>query len=334
MVVTTIAVLCTGSVNAATDCGTVELANGTEAYADLLSNIDALILSDGFGCKVHRADIDAPDALDAWLNGSNKAIISSLPVNSNGRPASITTGATRLQSVNDQPVTDIGEGWWITAATVALHPELKTVLDVIEHPELFPTENDPSTGAFVGCPVNTECQLINTNLFRAFQMQEKNWKLTTPSSLSSLDTSISKAIEHDQNWFGYHSAPSAIIGRYELIKLDFGIEFTGDKNWDGCIARTIAECTEPKPSAWRPLQLHTFVTEALATSIPADVIAYLSMRELPGSVVSSLLAMQEDKKLNVEEVALVFLKQHGDTWKTWMSADVADKISEKLARPH
>lgn len=334
VVVTAVAMLCAGSGHTATDCGTIEIADGPERYSALLSNIDALILSYGFGCNAQRVGTDTIDALNAWLNHSKKAVISSFPLNSTGRPTDITAEATWLQSVNDQPVTDIGEGWWITPATVALHPELKTVLDVIEHPELFATDNDPSTGAFVGCPANTNCQLINANLFRAFQMQEKNWTLKTPASMADLDTSISTSIERDQNWFGYHGSPSAVIGRYELIKLDFGIEYTGDKNWDGCIARAVADCNEPKPSAWRPMQTHTFVTETFATSVPASVMAYLSVRRLPGAVISSLLAIQEDKKLSAEEVAIVFLKQHGDKWKTWVSADVADKITDALATPH
>jgi glycine betaine/proline transport system substrate-binding protein len=340
VVATVVATLYAGRGNATTDCGHIELArhvelnNGTEAYAHLLSAIDELILRDGFACSVNRVDMRTGDDQRAWPNVSEKAVISSFPVNSAGRPIGITADATWLQSVNQQPVTDVGEGWWITPATVELHPELKTVLDVIEHPELFPTDNDPSTGTFVGCPDNTNCQLINANLFRAFQMQEKNWKLTTPKTISDLDLSISAAVEQDQNWFGYHGAPSAIIGRYKLIKLDFGIEFTGDKNWDGCIARAVADCEEPKPSAWRPLHLHTFVTETFATSVPASVIAYLSVREVPGNVLSSLLAVQEDESLSVEDTAVEFLKQHSDIWKTWMSADVADKIVEALTSQH
>lgn len=328
-----VAALYAGSVSAAPECGSVELAGGSEAYSDLLSTVDALILSEGFGCSVELVEANTKDTLAAWLKQSTTAVISAMSVNSSGQPSAIADAAW-LQSINDQPVTEVGEGWWITQATVELHPELKTVLDVLEHPELFAVKNNPATGTFVGCPLNTDCANKNANLFRAFQMQDKGWTLTTPDTMDNLDSSLGDAIELDQNWFGYQRSPSAVIGRFNLSKLDFGIEFTGDKNWNGCIARETTDCNDPKPSAWRPLQLRTFVTEAFATSVPTEVMAYLSTRELPGHAISSLLAIQQDEKLDTEATAKVFLQQYGDVWGAWMSADIAAKITEAVSTPH
>ena len=77
--------------------------------------------------------------------------------------------------MNKAPILGLGEGWWIPPFTAKAHPELKTVLDIIEHPELFPDSEDPSKGAFIGCPAGWGCQHVNNSLFRAFEMEKKGW---------------------------------------------------------------------------------------------------------------------------------------------------------------
>ena len=48
-----------------------------------------------------------------------------------------------------------------------------TAVEILEHPEWFPSKEDPSKGAFVGCPAGWGCQLANAQLFRAFEMEKK-----------------------------------------------------------------------------------------------------------------------------------------------------------------
>jgi len=53
------------------------------------------------------------------------------------------------------------------------HPELKTVVDVLNRADLFPHPEDPPKGGFHTCPSGWGCQLANANLFRAFEMEKK-----------------------------------------------------------------------------------------------------------------------------------------------------------------
>ena len=122
----------------------------------------------------------------------------------------------RLIIANKAPITGLGEGWWITPGTLKKYPEIKgmTAMEILEHPEWFPSKEDPSKGAFVGCPAGWGCQLANANLFRAFEMEKKGWVLVDPGSAAGLDGSMAKAVERGDNWFGYYWSPTAMIGKY------------------------------------------------------------------------------------------------------------------------
>ena len=50
----------------------------------------------------------------------------------------------RLHSAREMPITDLGEGWWVPDYVLAKNPDLKTVLDILERPDLFPAKEDPS----------------------------------------------------------------------------------------------------------------------------------------------------------------------------------------------
>ena len=60
-------------------------------------------------------------------------------------------------------------------------------------------------------------------------MEKKGWKLIDPGSSASLDGTIAKAAERGQNFIGYYWAPTAMIGKYNLVKLDWGIPFPEKK---------------------------------------------------------------------------------------------------------
>ncbi len=110
-------------------------------------------------------------------------------------PLAKAVGEGRLHVANDAPITGLGEGWWIPPHTANKHPELKTALDILKRPDLFPDKEDPSKGAFIGCPAGWGCQLANANLFRAFEMEKKGWVLVDPGSAAGLDGSMAKAVE-------------------------------------------------------------------------------------------------------------------------------------------
>ena len=312
------------------DCGSVQMANMNWASAELMANVDKFILENGYGCDVELVPGATTTTFASMNEKGQPGVAAELWTNAVREPLAKAVSEGSLHLANEAPITGLGEGWWIPPKTAAAHPELKTVLDVLKRPDLFPDAEDPSKGAFVTCPSGWGCQLSNANLFRAFEMEEKGWKLVDPGSAAGLDGSMTKAVERGENWFGYYWSPTAMIGKHKMVKLDFGVPFAGSDNWDGCIVKPEQECDNPKPSSWTESEVQTVVTTKFQNTAGADVMTYFGKRVYPGEVMNGMLVYMGENQAGGEDAAAEFLLQHEDVWTKWVSADIAKKVKASL----
>lgn len=322
--------LLAGSNVALAECGDIQIAEWNWASGELMANVDKIILEAGYNCSVEMVPGATTTTFASMNEKGQPDVAGELWINAVRDPLNAAFEAGSLHSANAGPITGLGEGWWIPPHTAEKHPELKTVLDVLERPDLFPDVEDPSKGAFVGCPAGWGCQLANANLFRAFDMEAKGWKLVDPGSAAGLDGSMTKAVEREQNWFGYYWSPTAMIGKHNMVKLDFGVPFAGSENWDGCIALAEQDCADPQPSAWTESEVHTVVTDEFRTNAGEEVMDYLGKRVFPGDVMNGMLVYMGDNQAGGEDAAIEFLLEHEDVWSSWVSAEVADKVKAAL----
>lgn len=314
----------------ASGCGSIQIAEMNWASAELMANVDKIILKDGYGCDVSLIPGATQTTFASMNEKGQPDVAPELWTNAVAIPLKKAMSEGRLHSLNHGPITDLGEGWWITPKTAKDHPELKTVLDILKHPELFPDKEDPSKGAFIGCPAGWGCQLVNANLFRAFEMEKKGWKLVDPGSAAGLDGSMSKAVERGDYWFGYYWSPTAMIGKYKMIKVPFGVPFVGRDHWDNCIVKAEQDCANPKPSAWTKSEVQTVVTDKLKKSAGQAVTEYFGKRVFPGEVMNNMLVYMGDNQASGEDAAIEFLLNHEDIWHKWVPAAVARKVSKSL----
>lgn len=318
----------TGETNAA--CKNVKIANMNWASAGLMANIDKIVLEKGFGCNVELIQADTVPAFTSMNEKGSPDIVPELWANSFITPLNKAIKEGRLHRLNKGPITGLGEGWWVTPAFRKKHPEIKTVMDLLKRPDLFPHPEDKSKGGFVTCPAGWACQLSNANLFRAFEMEKKGWKLIDPGSAAGLDGTIAKAAERGQNWVGYYWAPTAMIGKYNLVKLDWGIPFAGKENWDGCIAKPEKDCANPKPTAWITPAVNTVVTDKFKKNADKNLITYLEKRTYPGKVMNGMLVYMTENQADGSDAAIEFFKKHETVWTKWLPTDVANKIKKSL----
>ena len=310
-------------------CGAVTIASMNWASAELMASVDKIILDKGYGCDVSVVPGDTMPTFTSMNEKGRPDVAPELWVNAVRNPLAKAMKEGRLHSLNDGPITGLGEGWWIPPHTAKKHPELKTVLDILKRPDLFPYQEDKSKGAFVGCPAGWGCQLTNANLFRAFEMEKKGWVLVDPGSAAGLDGSLAKAVERGQNWFGYYWSPTALAGKYSLVKVPFGVPFAGSENWDGCIVKPEQECAAPKPSAWTKSEVHTVVSDNFSKS-GGVAVDYLKARVFPGAIMNGMLAYMQEEKASGEDAAVEFLRKHESIWTKWVSADAAAKVKASL----
>ena len=318
------------SQTASAACGSVTIADMNWASATFMAHVDKIILENGYGCDVSIVPGDTMPTFTSMNEKGEPDVAPEVWTNAMRGPLQIAFDEGRLHAANPNPITGLGEGWWIPPKTAEEHPELKTVLDIIEHPELFPYKEDPSKGAFVTCPAGWGCQLTNANLFRAFKMEEKGWVLVDPGSSAGLNGSIAKAADSGENWFGYYWSPTALIGKYNMVKVPFGVPFVGSKHWDGCIVKPEQDCANPKPTAWTKSEVNSIVTANFAKTGGKDALKYVEKRVFPGEVMNAMLVYMADNQAKGSDAAIEFLKQHEGVWGKWVSGSAKKKIKAGL----
>ena len=309
-------------------CGDVTIAEMNWASAEFMANVDKIILEEGYGCSVELipgatlttfASMDTkgvPDiAPELWTQAVEVPLLAALAAGS-------------LHSMNPKPIMGAGEGWVVPSYTLANHPELKTVLDIIERPDLFPSKEDPSKGAFVGCPAGWGCQQVNANLFRAFDMEAKGWVLVDPGSAAGLDGAMAKAVNRGDDYFGYYWSPTAMMGKLNMSMVDFGVPFVEMEHWTNCI--TQAECADPKQSAWSASEINTIVTDSFMKNNDPKAAAYFGKRVFPASAMGAMLVYMGDNQAGGEDAAIEFLMNHEDVWTPWVGVQAANLIKKSL----
>ncbi|RME18572.1 MAG: ABC transporter substrate-binding protein [Alphaproteobacteria bacterium] len=311
------------------ECGDITIAEMNWASAELLANVDKIILEAGYGCNVEKVAGATMPTFTSMNEKGQPDIAPELWINAVRTPLEKAVAEGRMVVANEGPITGLGEGWWVTPAFVRDHPELDTVEKVLEHPELFPWAEDPSKGAFMGCPSGWGCQLANANLFRAFNMEEKGWQLVDPGSAAGLDGAIAKAFERDENWFGYYWNPTAVVGKYHLTMLKWETPWAGSDNWDNCIVKPEQECADPKPSSYTESAVNSVVSAAFAEK-GGEALDYVKNRVFPGEVMNEMLVYMTDNQATGEDAAYYFLENYEDVWKAWVSEDVAAKVKSAL----
>ncbi|CAM3566920.1 ABC transporter substrate-binding protein [Parendozoicomonas haliclonae] len=313
---------------AAESCGDVTIADMNWASATFIAHVDQYILNNGYGCNAELVTGDTmatgtsmteknePDfAPEFWTNSMKEAL-----------DKGVAEGRLRYAG---HVLTDGGvEGFWVPKYMVDKDPSLGTIEGVIKNASLFKHPEDPELSAFYTCPAGWNCQISSTNLFNALKLDQHGFDIVDPGSSAGLDGSIAKANERGEAWFGYYWAPTAILGKYEMVLVDFGSGVNKDE-FLNCTSQE--DCLEPKVTMYPPSIAQTVTTDAFAVKNPV-VYEYLSKRSITNNDLNKVLAWIEDNQADGVIAAEHFLSNYPQLWKEWVSADVATKISKSLTQ--
>ena len=315
-----------GGAAQAEDCGRVTIANMNWASAEVLAQIDNFILSNGYGCQVEMIPGDTMPTLTSMMEKGEPDIAPEAWVNAVREPLDKAVAEGRLIYAAESLSDGGEEGWWIPDFIAAAHPEIKTIDDALARPDLFPAPEDPSKGAVYNCPAGWNCQITTANFFRAHDAEEKGFVLVDSGSAAGLDGSIAKAYERQEGWLGYYWAPTAILGKYPMVKLGFNAELD-QAEWDSCTVN--AECADPKKNAWVKSEVFTVVTSSFAERA-GPALDYLKGRKWSNATVNKLLAWKDENQGTGEDAAIYFLRNSEDVWGKWVAPEVAEKVKAAL----
>ena len=307
-------------------CGKVTIADMNWPSATLIAHIDKIILKNGYGCDAELVTGDTMPTGTSMIEKGEPDIAPELWTNSFAAALKRGIDERRLR-IAGKSLSDGGEeGFWVPKYMVDKKPELANITGIKKHAKLFKHPEDPNKSGFVGCPAGWNCQISSGHLFKALKLADAGFEVIDPGSAAGLDGSIAKAYERKQAWFGYYWAPTAILGKYQMVKVDFqsGVD---ELHFKSCI--TQAECETPKPTMYPPSPVHTVTVENFAKRAP-EAFSYLTRRAFSNSHMNQLLVWIEENQADGETAATYFLKNHEAIWSTWVSADVAKKIKTAL----
>ena len=309
------------------ECGSITIASMNWQSAEVLSNLDKIILNEGYGCS---ADITAGDTVPTITSMAEKgqpdiapeAWVDLLPeiVKKGTDEGRLVVAGTSLPDGGIQ-------GWWIPKYIADAHPDIKTIPDMLKHPELFPDPEDAKKGAVFNGPAGWGGTVVTTQYYKAFEAEKAGFTLVDTGSAAALDGSIAKAYERKQGWVGYYWAPTALLGKYEMVKLEAGVP-NDPAEWKRC--NTVADCPDPKPNAWPVDHVVTLVAKSFSEKADPAVMDYLKKRSWSNETVNKLMAWMTDNQATGEDGAKHFLKENKDIWSKWVSPEAAKKIEAAL----
>jgi len=316
------------SASAAEACGPVTIANMNWQSAEVLAWIDKIILTEGYGCDAELVPGDTTPTLTAMMEKGEPDVAPEAWINAAREPLDKAVAEGRLFYASEALPDGGVEGWWIPKYLADAHPDIKTIPDALMHPELFPAPEDPSKGAVYNCPAGWGCQILTTNFFKAYDAASHGFVLVDTGSAAGLDGSIAKAYERQQGWLGYYWAPTAILGKYDMVKLSMGDGVVHNKaEWDRCNA--VLDCPDPKPNAWSKSEIYTVVTKRFKEA-GGPAYEYLTRRTWKNDTVNKLLAWMADNQATGEDGAKHFLETSPQVWTVWVSPEAAEKIKASL----
>lgn len=201
---------------------------------------------------------------------------------------------------------DAPQGWWIPRYLVegpdAPAPDLKSVADLMKYAHLFPDPEDRDMSIVYGGVAGWTQLKTSEQIFEDFGLAEK-YNLGIAGSGSALAGTMVGAYMKKEPWVGYYWAPTAVLGKLDMIRLE-GSEF------DTALVNIL-------------------INKSMTEKAP-DVVEVLKKYSTTVDDNNEFLAMMDENEWSTEETAKWFLKNKESVWTKWVSDDVAARVKKAL----
>lgn len=312
---------------ASAECGSLTIASMNWQSAELAASLDQFILNNGYGCSAEIIQGDTVPTITSMVEKGQPELAPEGWVDLVPEVIQAGIAENKLVIAADILADGAVQGWWIPSYIAEANPDIKTIDDALKRPDLFPDPEDSAKGAVFNGPQGWGGTLVTGQLFKAYGGEAAGFNLIDTGSSAGLDGSIARAYERKEGWMGYYWAPTALLGKYVMVKLDHGVPVDMEE-WKACTSN--ADCAEPKKNDWPKDKVQTVIAKAWADSAPPEVIDYLNKRSWTNATVNGVMSWMTDNQASGEDGARHFLQEHEDLWKTWVSPEAAEKIKAAL----
>ena len=202
---------------------------------------------------------------------------------------------------------DAPQGWWIPRYLIegenALAPDLKSVADLAKYADLFTDPEDKSKGLIYGGVAGWSQMKISDTIFNDNNLGEY-YNLGITGSGSTLAGTMVGAYKKGEPWVGYYWAPTAVLGRLDMVRLE-GSEFD-------------------------PALINVLVNASMIERAP-EVVEILKAYNTTVADNNEFLAIMDNNGWTTQETAIWFLQNKESVWTEWVSSDVEQKVKSALA---
>ncbi|MBI9102560.1 MAG: hypothetical protein JEY99_09105 [Spirochaetales bacterium] len=201
---------------------------------------------------------------------------------------------------------DAPQGWWIPRYVVegpdAMAPGLKSVKDLPKYAELFKDPEDPSKSLVYGGVAGWSQMKISEKIFNDNGLSD-TYNLGIAGSGAALAGTMVGAYEKGEAWCGYYWAPTAVLGKLDMVRLP--------------------------GSEYEAADVNILVGKSMLEKAP-DVVEFLKKYATTVDDNNEFLAKMDAEDWSSEETAKWFLKNKEDVWTQWLPAEVVERVKAAL----
>ena len=318
------ALIAAGSLSATTamadghgECGGVSITQMDWASAAVVTAVANFLMTEGYGCDVTIVPSSTVPALTSLAETGEPDILTEVWVNSTPAYEGLVAEGKLVELTT--VLSDGGiEGWWIPEYLATAHPELTTLEGIMANPELV-------GGRFHDCPSGWACDIINNNNITAAGFEDAGLERFQHGSGETLATAIASAYSEEAPWFGYYWAPTSVLGKYPMVQVDLGVEFSQDAH----TCNGDQNCADPVLSPYPVAKVATAVSGAFMEREPA-IAELMKNVTFTNAQMGEVLGWQDDNNASYDEAAVYFLTTYSDVWGEWLNDSAKEKLGALL----
>ena len=276
--------------------------------------IAGLIAEEVFGYTWTEVPSSTPIAHEALINGEIDVHMEEWTDNIPSYQTDLEAGKFVELGIN---FNDNYQGLYIPRYVADEYPELKTVKDLANYPELFPDPEDSSKGIIYGGIPGWEVTEIMEKKVEAYGL-DQYYNYLLPGSNAAMDSVITSAWDKQKPFVAYYWEPTWLMGKYDLVLLEDS-PYDPDTYQDGigaCPAVTVTVA----------------VSNSFAEANP-EFCAFLSNYHTGSALISEALAYMQDVGSGAThaDAARWLLTQHPELIDEWLTGEQAEVLNEALA---
>ncbi|GAA0470885.1 glycine betaine ABC transporter substrate-binding protein [Alkalibacillus silvisoli] len=196
-----------------------------------------------------------------------------------------------------------------------LAPELETVQDLKDYPEVFQDPEDSEMGQIINGPSGWAVNETIVEKAEYYGLNEM-FNIMSPGSDSAAVSSLASAYEDGEPWVGYYWSPTWVTASYDLTLLED--EPYDEETWQ-----------ETRGTEFPPNDVTVAVHEDFPEQAP-DVYEFLNNYETSTALTEEALVYILDNDAEPEEAAVWWMEEHEDLWTEWVPEDVAESVKAEL----